>query len=278
MSNPGVIELIRGNIGRSRIWMDDNIGESIHIHIDELRLDLSNDEFTILRDDLLDVLCLMYPVDGFNIRTLNPAYLAFPFINKLPYLEKVKIDEVYLNDLCTAKPIFYKYWRDSPWRKIPLCKSRIFKALNGKNIKENDKAKSMHYIFQTHVERINTVLNSIKTNGYPYKNKYIILYNNNMYIEDGQHRAVCLLYLYGNIKIPIMRFYFNNGNLRKWTLKKKIISRLSLYLHIFDVVIMKNVVLFVKNCIKKTPFIIYSIFNKEIVDYIEKEFDLENNR
>ena len=54
------------------------------------------------------------------------------------------------------------------------------------------------------------ILDSVKQNGYPYNNNYIVLYGDDNIIRDGQHRASCLYYLYGNIEIPVMRLHFKD--------------------------------------------------------------------
>ena len=49
MSNPGVIELFgfefRNNFGNHSFRVEDNIGEAIHFHFDNIRLDLTVKEF-----------------------------------------------------------------------------------------------------------------------------------------------------------------------------------------------------------------------------------------
>lgn len=42
-------------------------------------------------------------------------------------------------------------------------------------------------------------------------NQYIVLYNNEPYIRDGQHRASSIKYLYGNVKVKVIRFYLKNN-------------------------------------------------------------------
>lgn len=45
MSNPAVFELAMADIARQRICLEDNIGESIHLHIGLVRLDMTVKEF-----------------------------------------------------------------------------------------------------------------------------------------------------------------------------------------------------------------------------------------
>jgi hypothetical protein len=270
MSSPGVIELTKGTIGKTHIWLDDNIGESIHLHIDKLRLNFTNDDFTQLRDELLDIINIMYPVKGFDAREINPVYLSSVIIPLLPFLRETMIDEVFLEDLKIIEPpkkglinlltgnLFHKLF----FYIKPLSKSRCFKALQGNN-KENNKPRLSLYINQTGMERLSKILNSIKTNGYPYKNKYIILSNDTMNIADGQHRASCLLYLYGNIKIPVMRFCGSKKN----NFKKHIMN----YIYEFVKYIAKKLRYYKENT-GKIKFVLYRIMNEKYIKRIKKEF------
>ena len=44
MSNPAVTKLKRKKIGRYEVWLDDNIGERMHLHINRFRVDLDYPE------------------------------------------------------------------------------------------------------------------------------------------------------------------------------------------------------------------------------------------
>ena len=54
MSNAAVITLQKIKIGLHRVWLDDNFGEAIHVHVDDFRADLSNQEFAQMYSDLCD--------------------------------------------------------------------------------------------------------------------------------------------------------------------------------------------------------------------------------
>ena len=91
----------------------------------------------------------------------------------------------------------------------------MIKALNGDTF-ENDKKVERNYYGQTNQNRVIEMLESIKANGYPYNNQKIVLLNNNNQIFDGQHRAACLYYLFGDKEIPITRLYFSNKEYGKF--------------------------------------------------------------
>ena len=138
----------------------------------------------------------------YDIRKFDSPYLALFLWKRLEYIECVEIENVYIDSLVVPKgkedtrhleeTIFYKCLLEGKEFDIPT----VFPS---------------NHIHENSYDRLIKSLKSIKQNGYPYNNKYIILYNNEMIIRDGQHRACCLKYLYGNISIPVMRIHLNNN-------------------------------------------------------------------
>lgn len=65
---------------------------------------------------------------------------------------------------------------------------------------------------QSNSDRLEYNLQRIKEEGYPGKsgNSLITLFNDSNRIYDGQHRAGCLYYLYGNIKVKVRRLWFKH--------------------------------------------------------------------
>ena len=59
MSNPAVINLAETETDIGFFRIEDNIGESIHLHLGDFRYDLTIKEFLSLSDDLKNV------IDGF---------------------------------------------------------------------------------------------------------------------------------------------------------------------------------------------------------------------
>lgn len=212
MSNPAVTKLIMDSIGGLKFYMDDNIGESIHIHLDEFRLDLTCDEFNNLTVELKQAINGLVNVDGFDVGSIDPVFLALFLASDLPHLKKIRFDMANLKDLNVSYRTKYGF------KKITkLEKSRAFKALAGDGSENNDRRAS-HHIGQSSEERLNSIFNSIKDNGYPYNNNYIILYEDQFLIRDGQHRASCLYFLNGPIDIPVMRLYFDNNDISYYDL------------------------------------------------------------
>ena len=75
MSNAAVITLQKKKIGLHRVWLDDNFGEAIHVHVDDFRADLSNQEFAQMYSDLCDALNELLRVPGFDCHKINPVYM-----------------------------------------------------------------------------------------------------------------------------------------------------------------------------------------------------------
>ena len=199
MSNPAVIKLQSGHVGKSKVWLDDNYGEAIHIHIDDYRVDLSVKEFKQINDDLFLALTNLIDVEGFDASQIDPVFMSVMLWSKLPHLTRVSYDRVMLEDL-------YAPYHSSIFRLKDSVGYRAIKS--GQAIVE--KRRKSQLIGQTEAQRMDSIMESLKKNGYPEDNHYIIVYGDDNIIRDGQHRASCLYYLYGNIEIPILRLYFDN--------------------------------------------------------------------
>ena len=217
MSNPAVTMLCRTKISGLPMWMDDNIGESIHLHIGDVRVDLNNDEFDKMYSDICDAINGLINIAGFDCHHINSVYMEDMLWRDLPHLKSVKMDNVELKELIC--PFYGKY--------IKLPHSRAVRALEGDS-KDNDDNRRSHHIGQTSEERLNTLYESIKNNGYPYNGEYIVLYGDDYIIQDGQHRAACLWKLKGDITVPVIRLYFDNYvdfDKRKWYEKTRFYFR-----------------------------------------------------
>lgn len=199
MSNPAVIKLQKTNVSGMPVWLDDNIGESIHVHYGDNRVDLTNAEFKVLNDDLCEAINSLVNIEGFDCKKINPIYFKLLLAKDILKLEKITIDEMRIKDMFVAG-------KDG---MVSIPNSRGVKALEG-NPEENDVIRDSHHIGQTSEDRLNRVLRSIQEHGYPYQGEYIIFYNDENIIRDGQHRASCLWHLYGDISVPVMRFYMKD--------------------------------------------------------------------
>ena len=202
MSNPAVVKLVSGRIGNSNFWSDDNFGEAIHLHLDNYRVDLNIKEFDVLTEQLKFVINNMVEIDEFNCEDFDPTYLSLFLSKKVLDLKEMKMDTIRLSELLVYKKVFYRF---SILTK--LKNGKVYKALCG-NPKENNEIRESHHVFQNSQQRLDEIYNSLQNTKYPSENKYIILYGDSNLIWDGQHRASCLLYMYGDIEVPVKRLYF----------------------------------------------------------------------
>lgn len=204
MSNAAVIKLQKKQIGAHHVWLDDNFGEAIHVHIDDFRADLSNREFAQMYSDLCDAINELIQVDGFDCHKISPVYLEVMLWKDLCRLEKVKMDEIPLSQLRVAGQ--GKYGGEQ-YDFLP--DSWCVKELDGIGA-DAGKAKDSNYSGQSNQERWDSVYEFVKEHGYPCDGEYIILYGDSDVIKDGQHRAACLWKLNGGGKVPVMRLYFRD--------------------------------------------------------------------
>ncbi|MBE5980975.1 MAG: hypothetical protein E7249_17915 [Paenibacillaceae bacterium] len=213
MSNPAVITLaslsdIKGFPYRFEI--EDNIGEAIHIHYKDIRMDLTIKEFLELAEAIEEIINDLVEVEEFRCRDFDPVNLV-GLAPLLPFLSDIIYTEVFLEDL-----IVDTYDEGGNPVLLNLKCSRIIKALQG-HCGENDSRKQVNYynnfrwIKQDNSERLQYNLEQIKKNGYPVNKELITLFNNDNILYDGQHRAACLYYLYGNIKVPVRRLLFKDN-------------------------------------------------------------------
>ena len=217
MSNPAVIKLYEKKQYRSiprRIVIEDNIGESIHIHIDNLRIDMRIDEFMIFSDTIrraIDELKIFqdYKIDNFDEYFLSQISPHIKDITSIT-VENVNISELKVIDRYT---IFKTL---NLTRVVPLSQSSAYKYLKNKSDKFKN-YQQFNYGNESNLSRLRKLKDSVEDQ-YPKSEQYIILFNNKNIIMDGQHRASILLNSLGeNSTIPIMRFNFKNNKMRQYT-------------------------------------------------------------
>jgi hypothetical protein len=215
MSNPAVKILDEQNnrFGKfKRFQIEDNIGESIHLHIDNMRVDFTINEYLDFSNMIRDSLVELDILKGFDINNFDEKFLSETSKN-LKNLIDIKIEEITLSELkfvvnsSSRRYVNFKY-------KYTISQLPAYKYL--KQLSDDFKNYSQYnYLGIDNESRIKCLLDSIKENKYPYNENYIILFNNENYVRDGQHRAAILAHLYGqDKKIKIIRFYFSNNKHR----------------------------------------------------------------
>ena len=98
MSNPAVFRLNKSNIRGNVISIEDNIGESIHIHMGLVRFDLTTDELLNITKTLLSVLNEQVAIEGFDLSDQNEYFLERIALG-IPYIESVEEDYITPNSL-----------------------------------------------------------------------------------------------------------------------------------------------------------------------------------
>ena len=219
MINPGVISLASLNHTENvkfpyRFEIEDNIGEAIHIHYKDIRLDLTVKEFEKLADDIKFIIDDIVSVKGFSVSDFDPVVLV-GIAGTLPWLKNIVVETIHLEDILVdtfdteGNPIL-----------ASLPHSRVFKALNGLVAENNRHTVQLNHFCKgtvrvmTNQERVLFNLQQIKEKGYPVGNNLIGIDDRNC-IWDGQHRASALYYLYGNIEIPVRRLCYGDTDEQK---------------------------------------------------------------
>lgn len=210
MSNPGVIELFgfgfKDNFGGSHFFrIEDNIGESIHFHFDNIRLDLTVEEFREFADDMLDAITNILNVKGFDAKKYDPLFLfdINRFIIGLREIqfEYMPVKNIVVDTLDKDGKLVFSY----------LENSRMVKALRG-DYSENDARPQHNLIGQNNLERLFSIFESVRKNGYPFNDEYIVVADKESNIIDGQHRAASIYVLNPEAVIPVQRWLFQDDN------------------------------------------------------------------
>jgi hypothetical protein len=233
MSNPAVITLENSSNSRGklkRFVIEDNIGEAIHLHIDNIRIDFTIDEFLDFSQMIKESFLKLGIFGEYNIENFDAQFLK-ECGNYLSELEDIKIEEISLSKLRCIVRSNYK-WHPNLLKIRSIENTPVYKYLKGE--KEDFINYYQHNYRNTNNEkRLLKNMNSIKKNKYPYNDEYIVIFDGQNYIRDGQHRAAILAHLYGlDSKIKVMVFYFrgkrhhikifnrNTKTIIKWAVKK----------------------------------------------------------
>ncbi|MBQ7478171.1 MAG: hypothetical protein IJT01_04630 [Selenomonadaceae bacterium] len=181
MSNPGVICLADVQAGRHRIRLEDNIGESIHLHLDGLRLDLTIEEFHELADKARRLMEEL--VEGVPTRRLDARFLL-GMAWKLPELLEVRQEEAALESMSV----------EENGKLVPLAKCAIRTGL------------------ETGTGSAYPLLEGMRRNGGILWGTDIVLADGGgNQILDGKKRAACLHFLKGNTRLRVLVLRFQEG-------------------------------------------------------------------
>jgi hypothetical protein len=185
------------------LWIEDNIGEAIHIHYRNMRFDFSIDEFLQLANAFYGSLKEVVENENINLDLISWEFL-FEIKEHLYHVISTKIVDRELDELRVA------VYSDGPQRLYKVVK--LIDSPAYKYCVEADEGfieyKQVGTPTINNKDRFDALLKSIEKNGYPYKNRYITVLGNENIIRDGYHRAAILRSKSGNIKVPVLQINF----------------------------------------------------------------------
>lgn len=198
MSNPGVkilskVAFLKGTIKKFQV--EDNIGESIHLHIDNMRVDLSIKDFLKLSDEIDSLMQSIENVEKYELAKLDKHfYHSFSeFTHKLKNKTTRKVP---INSLKCLVHNNDRFGLNS-YKALPVEDCPAYLYLNKQSNDYHDYSQ-FNYEGSDNVNRLDEILNSIKIKGYPFQDNRVVTFNSQPYIRDGQHRLCVLAYLYGS--------------------------------------------------------------------------------
>ena len=207
MSNPAVItlaELRRRIAGFDRLQVEDNIGEAIHLHIGPARLDFTLKQFLSLAEGMREALDGTGRFAPFKVEQFDPLFL-FSCGPLLEHLQGIAIEERLIDDM---RCILYRSRELGVHRFVPVVKTPAYRFLANQDDSFLQYSQNS-YLGMTNKQRLLKIRDEIQEHGYPDKGRYIVLFQGQNLVRDGQHRAAALRYLRGNVRIPVLVFRFS---------------------------------------------------------------------
>lgn len=216
MSNPAINLLCETKIANTTLRIEDNLGESIHIHLGMLRIDLSVKEFLNISNSIINTAGEILAETGLDFNCVDPTAFLWGWADSIMQIEKISIENIKLKELLST----YSFKKENENEPVELIcgleKTRIVEALQG-NEEQLINYKQDNYNGEDNLERLYRIYKSVKAKGYPFEDKYIVI-NQNYQICDGDHRAGCLYYLYGpEYEIPVTMVYYKNKIRKHYT-------------------------------------------------------------
>lgn len=203
MSNPSVIKLAEVKLSNTAFVVEDNLGEAIHIHFSNFRIDLTISELHQLAEEASCILDSFVSLESFHTGDFDGSFLL-QLAECLPELEKIEQTEKKVKELVVDTKAFGFI---PVYRRLP--QSRVVKALNG-DAGENDGRVQDNFWGESNQERVRRIYNSVKSKGFQKKAVNIVLYNDRPNIMDGQHRAASQYVLDPEATVPVTVMKFRN--------------------------------------------------------------------
>lgn len=225
MSNPGVILLAEHKKSGGcfeKLRIEDNLGESVHIHLDDFRIDLTLNEYQsfseLIWQALVELDDLPNELEASNF--LSDTYKAVSYQRPILMSKKIKLKELKFIKRSNWLRFFYLY------KLVNIEQTPQFLFLTGKS-KEYVRYPQKNHLGMNNVERLKR-----RSVGMLDENTSaaIIFGNQSSVIRDGMHMCSLLAYKYGVVsKVNVikvvnvdLRNKLNHGII--WSLKSIISS------------------------------------------------------
>lgn len=232
MSNPGVIILAKkNNISTNilRFEIEDNVGESIHIHLNNFRFDFTIDEFLDFSTSIRDAFNNLQNFKGFDLSEIDFFFLyrLSPFIANI---KSINHKNFILSELRCYQSLNLPLISIGLRKKISNSDHYKYLAHKNNNFIEY---KQDNYFNINNVERLKNIQNVIRNK--ISVNPLVIFYGENL-IRDGLHRAAVFLHLYGeNYAVKCKIIKFNSNTKAKYYLSKLLLFSLKLITKIHNI-------------------------------------------
>lgn len=209
MSNPAVYLLVETKIKENIIRIEDNLGEGIHIHIGNIRISVTIDDFEAIYESVKYAAKYLFEQKGFKWKYVDESALDWDWLSNYGRINSINITTKKIGDLYTKKPV------DASCTKqiiVPISKSVFVEYLQSHR-KEIDAYVEPSLFGIDSKQRLNDIEKIICKQGYPYDDKYILI-NSYGQIYDGDHRAAVLYNLYGDsYELPVIEMKFEESEI-----------------------------------------------------------------
>ena len=212
MSNPAVITLASiSNVSRNlqRLSIEDNIGESVHIHLNNIRLDISISDFLEFASDITAAEEQYWNYKNIDIGYLDP-FFQFRMSRSLVDITHITHEQKRLSTLRVivshSLPRIGRFNRSTQLRHSPF-----FRHLSG-NFRDIERYQQDGLPNITNKQRLSHIEESIQEYGYPLANDFITLFGSQPLIRDGMHRASVLAFRLGLSALVTVRIIHFKGH------------------------------------------------------------------
>lgn len=204
MSNPGVVTLENFTLPPSLpVRIEDNLAESVHVHVGPIRLDLSLAQMHTLAEDSSVLLDTFLSPFGLTVENFDRQFLG-EIGWMLKDLEGAQFKRVLVSELKVA----VKRNRLRRHEIVPIPESEVIKAMHGKF---EGYSRTFKLPETRAKERIHRAKAISAMGEYGQTGERIVIFNDQMLIRDGQHRAAVLYSDNPDSKVEVICLKFRDN-------------------------------------------------------------------